>query len=149
MFGKVHSILVFLTWPIGWGPLARTLWLLTWEVLTEIWRFLVMCLKVSARCHCWVWILIYLGWENCELRSFQFDSDTDRSAIWQHGTLCSWGWRQFGVKALLVTLENMSLLASRLMQDHTSQDHLCRVIIRFPVWNLEPNQTMFMSYNNY
>ena len=29
-------------------------------------------------------------------------------------------------------------------QDHTSQDHFCSVIDRFPVWNLEPNQTMMM-----
>ena len=108
MFGMVHSILMFLPWPTGWrGSCQHTV---TFHQLCSRWNLpvLLMCLKVSVRCHCWVWILVFLGWESCQLGSFPVDSDTNRSAIWQRGTLCPWGWRQFEVKALLVSLENLS-----------------------------------------
>ena len=41
---------------------------------------------------------------------------------------------------------NITIIYTKIQQDHTSQDYFCSVIDEFPVWNLEPDQPTMMSW---
>ena len=64
---------------------------------------------------------------------------------------CCFPDRKTGVHVKFICkrkMDNKSWPSSSLpdkCQDHTSQDHFCSVIDRFPVWNLEPDQPTLMS----